>query len=70
MIVRILILLLSFILFVNLCIITIGYMRGENLYQKYGKQILIGFALFIFMVLAFYLAIALIGLNQKRGFYE
>ena len=63
MIVRILILLLSFILFVNLCIITIGYMRGENLYQKYGKQILIGFALFIFMVLAFYLAIALIGLN-------
>ena len=63
MIVRILILLLSFILFVNLCIITIGYMRGENLYQKYGKQILIGFALFIFMVVAFYLAIALIGLN-------
>ncbi|MBQ8887665.1 MAG: hypothetical protein IJY61_08200 [Candidatus Gastranaerophilales bacterium] len=63
MIVRILILLLSFILFVNLCIITIGYIKGENLYQKYGKQILIGFALFIFMVLAFYLAIALIGLN-------
>ena len=63
MIVRILILLLSFILFVNLCIITIGYIRGENLYQKYGKQILVCFALFIFMVLAFYLAIALIGLN-------
>ena len=63
MIVRILILLLSFLLFVNLCIITIGYIKGENLYQKYGKQILVGFAIFIFMVLAFYLAIALIGLN-------
>ena len=63
MIVRILILLLSFVLFVNLCIITIGYIKGENLYKKYGKQILIAFALFIFMVLAFYVAIALIGLN-------
>lgn len=63
MIVRILILLLSFIVFVNLCIITIGYIKGENFYKKYGKQILIGFATFIFMVLAFYIAIALIGLN-------
>lgn len=63
MVVRILILLLSFILFVNLCIITFGYIKGENLYKKYGKQILIAFATFIFMVIAFYLAIALIGLN-------
>ena len=38
-------------------------MKGENLYQKYGKQIFIAFAVFIFMILAFYLAIALIGLN-------
>ena len=63
MVIRILILLLSFIVFVNLCILTIGYIRSENLYMKYGKQILIGFASFIFIVLAFYIALALIGLN-------
>ena len=63
MVIRILILLLSFLVFVNLCIFAIGVIKGENLYKKYGKQILIAFAMFIFMVLAFYLAIALIGLN-------
>ena len=34
-----------------------------NIYQKYGKQILIAFAVFVFLVTALYVALALIGLN-------
>ncbi len=63
MIIRILMLFLSLILLVNLCILTLCYMRGENLYQKYGKQMLIIFGAFVFFVAALYLAIALIGLR-------
>ena len=63
MIIGILMLFLSLILLVNLCILTLCYMRGENLYQKYGKQMLIIFGAFVFFVAALYLAIALIGLR-------
>ena len=63
MILRVLLLLLSFIILVNLCIITLCYILGENLYQKYGKQILILFGIFVFLVAALYVALALIGLR-------
>lgn len=63
MILRVLLLLLSFIILVNLCIITLCYISGENLYQKYGKQILILFGVFVFLVAALYVALALIGLR-------
>ncbi len=63
MILRVLLLLLSFIILVNLCIITLCYISGENLYQKYGKQILILFGIFVFLVAALYVALALIGLR-------
>lgn len=63
MILRVLLLLLSFIILVNLCIITLCYILGENLYQKYGKQILILFGVFVFLVAALYVALALIGLR-------
>ena len=36
---------------------------GVNLYQKYGKQILISFGIFVLIIAAFYIAIALIGLK-------
>jgi hypothetical protein len=36
---------------------------GENLYQKYGKQMLITFGAFVFVVAALYVALALIGLK-------
>ena len=39
MVIRVLLLLLSFIILVNLCIVSIGYMRGENLYKKYGFKL-------------------------------
>lgn len=63
MVIRILFLFLSLIILVNLCIITLCYITGENLYQKYGKQILILFGAFVFLVSALYVALALIGLK-------
>lgn len=63
MIIRILFLLLSLIVLVNLCIMTCCYITGENLYQKYGRQMLIAASIFVFLVAALYVALALIGLN-------
>lgn len=63
MIIRILFLLLSLIVLVNLCIMTCCYITGENLYQKYGRQMLIATCIFVFLVAALYVALALIGLN-------
>ncbi|MBE7706973.1 MAG: hypothetical protein E7Z91_07015 [Cyanobacteria bacterium SIG30] len=63
MVVRILLLLLSLIILVNLVILTICYLKGENLYKKYGKQMLIVFGSFILIVAAMYTALALTALN-------
>ena len=63
MIIRILLLLFSLILLVNLCIVTVGYLMGKNLYKIYGKQMLIIFGCFVLLVTALYTAIALIGLK-------
>ena len=63
MVIRVLLLLLSFVILVNLCILSVGYVRGENLYKKYGKQIIIGFAIFVLFITAVYTAVALIGLK-------
>ena len=50
MVIRVLMLFLSMIILVNLVIITLGLILGENLYQKYGKQMLIAFGVFVFIV--------------------
>lgn len=63
MVIRVLFLLLSLIVLVNLCIVTCCYITGTNLYQKYGKQMLIISGVFVFVVAALYVALALIGLN-------
>lgn len=63
MIIRILFLLLSLLLLINLCILAACYMTGENLYQKYGKQMLVTFCIFVFAVAVVYVALALIGLG-------
>ena len=63
MVVRVLLLLLSMLILVNLCIITACYLCGENLYQKYGKQMLIVFGAFVFFIAALYVTLALIGLK-------
>ena len=63
MIFRILLLLFSLLILVNLCILTTWYITGINNYQKYGKQLLIAFGIFVFIVTAMYLALALLGLK-------
>lgn len=63
MIIRILFLLFSLLILINLCILTACYITGTNLYQKYGKQMLIVSGAFVFTVAALYVVIALIGLN-------
>lgn len=63
MIIRILLLFLSLIILVNLCIITACYITGQNLYQKYGKQMLIIFGSFVFFVAVLYTTLALIALK-------
>ncbi len=63
MVIRVLFLLLSFIILVNMCILTLCYLTGLNLYQKYGKQILISFGVFVFIVAALYVALALLALK-------
>ena len=63
MVYRILMLLFAMILFVNLCIITASAITGENLYKKYGKQIICTFGVFVFLISALYIALALIGLE-------
>lgn len=64
MVVRILYLLASLFLLINLCIITICYITGTNIYQKYGKQILIGVGTFVFCVAVLYVVAALLGLGN------
>ena len=63
MIVRILLLFLSLIILVNLCILTCCYLTGQNLYQKYGKQMLYIFGGFVLLVAAMYVTVALLGLK-------
>ncbi|MBE7704830.1 MAG: hypothetical protein E7Z90_03330 [Cyanobacteria bacterium SIG29] len=63
MIIRILLLFIAFIVFINLIITTLCFITGENLYQKYGKQMIIAFSIFVFLVAIGYSIIALIGLN-------
>lgn len=63
MVIRVLMLLLALIILVNLCIIAACAITGENLYKKYGKQMLCIFSGFVFLVAALYIALALIGLK-------
>ena len=63
MVIRILFLLLSLLVLVNLCIITTCYITGTNIYQKYGRQLLIASGIFVLLVAALYIALALIGLS-------
>ena len=51
MVIRVLFLFVSLIVLVNLCIITLCYITGQNLYQKYGKQMLIIFGAFVVLAL-------------------
>ena len=55
--------LLTLFMIINLVILMLSHISNINIYQKYGRQILIGIGIFILVVLAFYVALGLIGLN-------
>lgn len=63
MIIRVLMLLLALMILINLFITACCYITGENLYQKYGKQITISVCVFAMLVGAIYTAIALLGFS-------
>ena len=59
---RILFISFGIILAVNIVLSVVGLIFGVNLYQKYTKQILIFFASLIFLIVAGYFILALVGL--------
>ena len=59
---RILLLILSFALVINLVLSCVGLIMGVNLYEKYGKQILNFFIFFILFVVIAYVVFAILGL--------
>ena len=60
---RILFLIIGATLAINLVLASVSLVTGVNLYQKYGKQILIFFGAFAVFIVAVYVVIALLGLN-------
>ncbi len=62
MAVRILLLLLSIIICVNLVIIIVSFLFNVNLYKKHGKIILNGFALLILIIVLGYVLASFAGL--------
>ena len=55
--------LIVFALVINLIMIILSYVYGVNIYQKYGKQILKVLGILILLILAFYIALGMIGLK-------
>jgi len=62
MAIRILLLLISAIITVNLVIIIVGYICNVNVYEKYGKQILSGFGILILLIVVIYITMSILGL--------
>ena len=63
MVIRILFLLLALVVLVNLCLVTACYITRENLYQKYGKEIMKVVGGFVFLVAVLYTVLALVALK-------
>ena len=56
-------LLLAFVLLVNLVIIIISYITNVNVYKEYGMQILKVAGVFVLLIIAFYVALGLLGIS-------
>lgn len=56
--------LLCIFLVLNLILLVLSAITGVNVYEKYGKQILIGISLFAGLVVALYLALAMLGIGE------
>lgn len=56
-------LLIVFTLMINLFIMIFSFLLNENIYKKYGIQILKGIGIFILFVFVLYTTFAIIGLT-------
>ena len=56
-------LLIVFTLMINLFIMIFSFLLNENIYKKYGVQILKGIGIFILFVFVLYTTFAIIGLT-------
>ena len=59
---RILFLIIGATIAINLVLSAVSLITGINLYQKYGKQILIFFGGFIVFIVAVFITISILGL--------
>ena len=57
-------LLLCLIIAFNIILLVISAITGVNVYKKYGQQILVGVSIFVGIVIAFYIALALLGIGD------
>ena len=62
MAVRVLMLLLALVISVNIVILLVSFICNVNLYRTHGKAILNGFGIFILLIVAIYITLALLGL--------
>ncbi|MBR6164037.1 hypothetical protein IKQ26_09170 [bacterium] len=62
MAVRILLLILGFVIAVNIVLSGVGLAMNVNLYEKYGKQILIFFGAFAVVIVLVYVVLGVLGL--------
>ncbi len=62
MIIKILLLLISFLVVTNLVLIIISAVFNVNLYKKYGRIIAVFYCAFFFFIAAVYLIFAMLGL--------
>ena len=60
---RILFLILGFVIVINLVLTCVGLVMNVNLYQKFGKQILNFFAIFVIFIISVYIIFSLLGLS-------
>lgn len=56
-------LLFVLVIIFNAIIILFSSVTGVDIYKKYGKQILIGISIFCGVIMAFYIALALLGIS-------
>lgn len=52
-----------FVIIINMFIVLLSAVSGVNIYEKYGKYILLGIILFCGLIMAIYISLALLGIS-------
>ncbi len=56
--------LLCLVIILNIAILILSAVTGKNIYKEYGKQICIGISIFVGVIIAFYVALAMLGIGD------